>query len=85
MPVFNVVVTIENRAGISDPEGETILTDLILEGPNEAIQKITTGEILKFTIRKKDAKTAKKTVKKACEELRLYNPMMSKASFRIIY
>ena len=32
MPSFNVHVTIENKPGISDPEGKTILNDLVLKG-----------------------------------------------------
>ena len=35
MPQFKVIVTIENKPGLSDPEGKTILKDLILkEGQN---------------------------------------------------
>ena len=30
MPTYWVHVTIENKSGISDPEGETILNDLCL-------------------------------------------------------
>ena len=30
MPEFNVTAIIENKPGISDPEGETILNDLVL-------------------------------------------------------
>ena len=32
MAVFDIHVIIENRPGISDPEGDTILNDLILKG-----------------------------------------------------
>ena len=40
MATFNVHVTIENKPGISDPEGETILNDLVLKGTHSAISKI---------------------------------------------
>jgi len=32
MPTYNVHVIIENKPGISDPEGDTILNDLVLKG-----------------------------------------------------
>ena len=32
MPTYNVHVIIENKPGISDPEGDTILNDLVFKG-----------------------------------------------------
>ncbi|MEK6930031.1 MAG: phosphoribosylformylglycinamidine synthase subunit PurS, partial [Thermoproteota archaeon] len=58
MATFNVHVTIENKPGISDPEGETILNDLVLKGTHSAISKIKTAKMLKFTIKEKDKKSA---------------------------
>ena len=34
MPEFNVTVIIENKPGIIDPEGETILNDLVIKSKN---------------------------------------------------
>ena len=34
MPNFQVSVVIENKPGISDPEGDTILNDLVLKDKN---------------------------------------------------
>ena len=50
MPNFQVNVVIENKPGISDPEGDTILNDLVLKGKNKNIKKIRSGTILKFSI-----------------------------------
>ena len=50
MPTYNVHVIIENKPGISDPEGDTILNDLVLKGKNSSVKKISSGKILKFTI-----------------------------------
>jgi len=77
MTTFNVHVTIENKPGISDPEGETILNDLVLKGTNSTITTIKTAKMLKFTIKEKDKKSAKSKVKEICDELRIYNPMVS--------
>ena len=75
--LFNVHVIIENKPGISDPEGETILNDLVLKGTHNSISKIKTGKLLKFTIQEKDKKTAKSKIQEICDDLRIYNPMVS--------
>ncbi len=77
MAIFNVHVTIENKPGISDPEGDTILNDLVLKGTQKSVSKIKTAKMLKFTIKEKDKKSAKSRVKEICDELRIYNPMVS--------
>ncbi len=77
MATFDVHVTIENKPGISDPEGETILNDLVLRGLHKSVTKIKTAKMLKFTIKEKDKKTAHSKVQKICDDLRIYNPMVS--------
>ena len=77
MANFKVNVIIENKSGISDPEGETILNDLILKKGYSKINGIRSGKILKFKIKEKNKKTAKEEIKKICDELRIYNPMVS--------
>lgn len=83
MATFTVHVTIENKSGISDPEGETILNDLILKGSHKNISKIKTAKMLKFTIKDKDKKTAETKVQEVCDELRIYNPMVSKVTIDV--
>lgn len=83
MGTFDVHVTIENKPGISDPEGDTILNDLILKGTNSAITKIKAAKMLKFTIKEKDKKTAQKKVQEICDDLRIYNPMVSKVTIDV--
>jgi len=80
LPNFQVSVVIENKPGISDPEGETILNDLVLKGKNKNISKIRSGTILKFTITEKNKKTATSKIMKICDELRIYNPLVSKVT-----
>ena len=77
MTTFQVHVTIENKPGISDPEGETILNDLVLKGTNKTVSKIKTAKMLKFTIKENDKKTAQTKVREICDDLRIYNPMVS--------
>jgi len=80
MATFNVHVTIENKPGISDPEGDTILNDLVLKGTHKTISKIKTAKMLKFTIKEKDKKTAKSKIQEICNDLRIYNPMVSQVT-----
>ena len=78
MPIFDVHVIIENKSGMSDPEGDTILNDLVLKGTHKSVSKIKTAKMLKFTIKEKDKKSAQSKVQEICDELRIYNPMVSK-------
>jgi len=84
MATFTVHVTIENKSGISDPEGDTILNDLVLKGSHKNISKIKTAKMLKFTIKDKDKKTAETKVQEVCDELRIYNPMVSKVTIDVL-
>ena len=83
MTMFNVHVTIENKPGISDPEGDTILNDLVLRGTQKIVAKIKTAKMLKFTIKEKDKKSAQSKVRSICDELRIYNPMVSKITIDV--
>jgi phosphoribosylformylglycinamidine synthase len=74
---YRVHVTIENKPGISDPEGKTILNDLVLKGTHQSVSKINTAKMLKFTITENNKESAKSKVKEICDELRIYNPMVS--------
>ena len=81
MATYIVHVIIENKPNISDPEGDTILNDLVLKSKNPSIKKIRVGKILKFTIESTDKKNAEKTVQNICQELRIFNPLVSNALF----
>jgi len=78
MPTYNVHVIIENKPGISYPECYTIINYLVLKGKNSSVKKISSGKILKFTIIAKNKKSAENTVGSICQELRIYNPLVSK-------
>ena len=78
MSMYVVNVIIENKPNISDPEGDTILNDLVLKGNNPSVKKIQVGKMLKFTVDATDKKMAEKTVENICQELRIFNPLVSK-------
>ncbi len=83
MPSFMVHVVIENKPGISDPEGETILKDLVLKGSFSSVKKIRCAKMLKFTIEEKTKVLAEKKISKLCDDLRIYNPMVSKITLQV--
>ena len=83
MATFNVNVTIENKPGISDPEGETILNDLVLRGNYESVSKIKSAKMLRFTIEENSRESAQLKVQEICDEVRIYNPLVSKVTFDI--
>jgi len=81
LPLFEVQVIIENKAGMNDPEGETILSDLVLKGSYSSVKKIRSAKLLKFQIQSATKDAAEKSVRKLCDDLRIYNPMVSKVTF----
>ena len=74
---YNVDVIIENKPGINDPEGDTILNDLVLKGKLSNVKKIRSAKMLKFSITEKNKKSAELKVLKICDDLRIYNPLVS--------
>ena len=84
MPSFVVNVTIENKPGLVDPEGDTILNDLVLKDKKTSVKKIRSAKMLKFEIDEKNKELAEKTVLTLCNELRIYNPLVSKVSVETI-
>jgi len=84
MPNYTVNVTIENKPGISDPEGDTILNDLILKKKYSTVSKIQSAKMLRFYIKEKNKKLAKSKIQKICNDLRIYNPIVSKITIAVI-
>ena len=83
MANYNVDVIIENKPGINDPEGDTILNDLVLKGKFSNVKKIHSAKMLKFSITEKNKKLAESKVLKICDELRIYNPLVSKVTVNV--
>lgn len=82
MPEYDVTVTIENRPGLADPEGETILRDLVLRSGRGGVRSVRTARVLRIRVDAADARAAEGDVERLCSELRLYNPLVSRASVR---
>jgi len=75
--IFIAIVTIENKSFLNDPEGETILNDLILKSGYFDVKSIRTAKSLKIELMAKNMDDAKIKIKKMCDDLRIYNPIVS--------
>ncbi len=73
---YKVNVIIEPKPYLSDPEGDTILKDLISKG-YPSVRKVRTAKMLTITVDADNDKEAVSIVKRLCDELRIYNPVVS--------
>ncbi|HET7149349.1 MAG TPA: phosphoribosylformylglycinamidine synthase subunit PurS [Candidatus Nitrosopolaris sp.] len=79
---FLVLVTIENKPFVSDPEGETILRDLIVKGGYSNIKSVRSTKNLKMVITAKSKNVAEENVRKMCKDLRIFNPVISSCTVK---
>ena len=77
MAKYLVVVTIENKEQVGDPEGETIKKDLILRSGYSKVESVKSATCYNIVINTNSEEEAKTDVTKLCEELRIYNPVVS--------
>ncbi len=69
-----LVHTVIVLKGIRDPEGETILRDLVLAGGFNNVDRVISGKYLGFVVNATGVKEAIKYVRDLCERMRIYNP-----------
>jgi phosphoribosylformylglycinamidine synthase subunit PurS len=81
---FIVLVTIENKEFVNDPEGETIHRDLIVKGGYTNVESVRSAKTLKMIVTAKSQKSAEKIVSNLCRELRIFNPVISKCIVKTI-
>ena len=77
MPKYLVVVTIENKEQVGDPEGETIKKDLILRSGYSNVESVRSAKCYNIVVNTSSEDEAKNDVTRLCEELRIYNPIVS--------
>ncbi len=83
MPIFNVSVIIENKPTIRDPEGEVIMRDLMVKNSYTQVKGVRTAKLLKIKVEAQSPKEAKQLVAKMCDELRIYNPVVSLCTIEV--
>ena len=74
---FLMVINIENKKYLDDPEGDTILRDLIVKGGYSNIESVRTAKTLKIVVTSSSEKEALMTAERLCNDLRIYNPVLS--------
>jgi phosphoribosylformylglycinamidine synthase subunit PurS len=74
---FLIAINIENKKYLDDPEGDTIMRDLIVKGGYSNIESVRSAKTLKMVVRSSSEKEALNTVENLCIELRIYNPVLS--------
>ena len=82
VPKFIVQVIIENKPYINDPEGETIHRDLVVKGGYSNVQSVRSAKMLKMVVNSKTERDAEATIKKLCQELRIFNPVVSNCTVK---
>ncbi|HKX97707.1 MAG TPA: phosphoribosylformylglycinamidine synthase subunit PurS [Candidatus Nitrosocosmicus sp.] len=81
--IFMVNVSIENKPFLNDPEGETVLNDLILKENYSDIVSVRSAKSLLIKILSENETEALLKVKKMCDDLRIYNPIVSDCELSI--
>jgi phosphoribosylformylglycinamidine synthase subunit PurS len=81
--IFIVNVSIENKPFLNDPEGDTVLNDLILKENYSDIVSVRSAKSLLVKILSGTENEALFKVKKMCDDLRIYNPIVSNCELSI--
>jgi phosphoribosylformylglycinamidine synthase subunit PurS len=82
--IFTVRITITNKEFLNDPEGETVLNDLILKENYKDVLSVRSAKSLTIKILAFDDKDATNKIKLMCDDLRIYNSIVSSCEISII-
>ncbi len=81
---YTVNVIIENKPLIRDPEGETILRDLMIKNGVTEIKEVRTGKLLRLKVEGKNEYEVQKIIEKMCNDLRIFNPVVSMCKIKVL-
>jgi phosphoribosylformylglycinamidine synthase PurS subunit len=84
MPKFNAEVIIEGKKNARDPEGETIMRDLMIKHGYDMVSSVRSGKILKVVLEAKNEKEAEDICWKMVNELRIYNPVAHVCTIKLV-
>jgi phosphoribosylformylglycinamidine synthase PurS subunit len=82
-PVYSIEVIISNKPQARDPEGETIIRDLIHKRGFDSVKDVRTGKVLALKIQADSEDEAQHKATVMCNELRLYNPVAHSLTVRV--
>jgi phosphoribosylformylglycinamidine synthase len=81
--IFSVEIVISNKPQARDPEGETIMRDLIHRGGVASVKEVRTGKLLAVKVEAANEDEAKNSVVAMCNDLRIYNPVAHSLNVRV--
>jgi phosphoribosylformylglycinamidine synthase PurS subunit len=81
-PIFSVEIVISNKPQARDPEGETIMRDLIHNEGLASVKEVRTGKLLAVKVEAASEQEARDKVVAMCNDLRMYNPVAHSLSIR---
>lgn len=81
--VFSVEIVISNKPQARDPEGETIIRDLIHKSGFDSVKEVRTGKLLAVRVEAANEEEALHRVVLMCNDLRLYNPVAHSFTVRV--
>lgn len=81
--VFSVEIVISNKPQARDPEGETIMRDLIHKGGVASVKEVRTGKLLDIKVEAANEEDARNKVVTMCNDLRIYNPVAHSLKVRV--
>jgi phosphoribosylformylglycinamidine synthase len=74
---------IENKPAAKDPEGETILRDLMNQNGFEMVKNVRSGKFLRVNLEAGSREEAKNIVYRMCNDLRIFNPVIHVVSINV--
>ena len=81
--VFSIEIVISNKPQARDPEGETIMRDLIHKGGFASVKDVRTGKLLAVKVEAANEEEARSKVVSMCNDLRIYNPVAHSLNVRV--
>nr|MDO8079921.1 phosphoribosylformylglycinamidine synthase subunit PurS [Candidatus Freyarchaeota archaeon] len=76
MDNYVLEIVIENKPAARDPEGETILRDLMNQNGFEMVKNVRSGKFLRVNLEAESREEAKSIVYRMCNDLRIFNPVI---------
>ena len=73
--VYLVEIVIGNKPQAKDPEGQTIMKDLMHKSGYNCVKEVRTGKLLKVQIEANSEEEAREKVFSMCNDLRIFNPV----------
>ena len=81
--VYLVEVVIGNKPQAKDPEGETIMRDLMHKSGYDSVKEVRTGKLLRVQIEASSEEEARQKVFAMCNDLRIFNPVAHSCKIEI--